>query len=217
MIYMGSSRYATMNLRPGAGPGPAGANAPPPQMMRFRRYSADQTYNYSAGDSVIVSCYTNCEEAELLVTGKSLVKKNLSDSPNLVINWIFPYEPGTIVAKAFRNGNEVGEHQLKTSGDPATFRASFDKEYLAAGGDLAHLKIEIVDTEGIPVTSSTDVITVEVEGSGKLLGVDSGEIVDGDVDLKSNFRNAYYGKLLAFIESGSKKGKINCYYLFSKP
>jgi len=77
------------------------------------------------------------------------------------------------------------------------------------GGDLAHLKIEIVDKEGIPVTTSTDVITVEVEGSGKLLGVDSGEIVDGNVDLKSNFRNAYYGKLLAFIESGSKKGKIN--------
>lgn len=208
MIYMGSSRYETINIRPGTGPGPDGVNAPP-QMMRLRRYSADQNYDYSAGDSVIVSCYTNCEEAELLVNGKSLGKKKLSDSPNLVINWIFPYEPGTIVAKAFKNGNEVGEHQLKTSGDPATFRASFDKEYLAAGGDLAHLKIEIVDKEGIPVTTATDVITVEVEGSGKLLGVDSGEIVDGDVDLKSNFRNAYYGKLLAFIESGSKKGKIN--------
>jgi beta-galactosidase len=98
---------------------------------------------------------------------------------------------------------------LKTTGDPFSFKTSFDKEYLKKGGDLAHLKIEIVDSEGNRVTTTTETITVEVEGKGNLLGIDSGEIVDGDVDLRSNSRKAYYGKLLAFIKSGNDKGSIN--------
>jgi len=65
-----------------------------------------------------------------------------------------------------------------------------------------------VDEDGNVVTTATNIITVDLEGAGELLGVESGEIVDGEVDLQSNSRMAYYGKLLAFVQNVQKKGNI---------
>lgn len=195
MLYMGTSKFVT--IKPDNNPN-----------RRFRRASADQSYNYNAADSVSVSCYTTCEEVELLVNGKSLGRKKLSAEPTRVINWVFLFEAGNIIAKAYNKGIEVSKQELQTVGMPASFRASFDKEYLNSEGDLTHLKIEIIDKKGNLVITANNVITVKITGAGELLGVESGEIADGDVDLQSDTRMSYYGKLLAFIQPLQKKGAI---------
>jgi beta-galactosidase len=197
MIYIGTSKVA--NINPGTNP-----NAP----NRGFRGAINQTYNYNDGDTVRVSCYTSCEEAEFFQNGKSLGKKKMSDAPSRVISWIFPYESGTIIAKGYNKGVEACKYQLQTVGEPAGFKATFDKESLKKDGDLTHLRIEIVDKDGKPVTTAANVITVDVNGAGELLGVESGEISDGDVVLKSHTRTAYFGKLLAFIQPVQKAGNI---------
>jgi beta-galactosidase/beta-glucuronidase len=194
MIYMGTSKVVT-----------ASSNNSPYHGFHFA--SVNQNYNYNAGDTVRVSCYTNCEEVELFLNGKSLGKKKLIDTPTRVINWAFPYEAGNITAKAYNKGVEVGKYQLQTVGEPIGFRANFDKESLKKEGDLAHLKIEIVDKDGNVVTKATNAITVDIKGAGELLGVESGDI-DGEVDLKSHTRMAYNGKLLAFIQPKQETGNI---------
>ena len=125
------------------------------------------------------------------------------------MNWEIPFEAGIIEAKAYNKGVEVIKKQLQTVGEPAGFKVDFDKESLNKEGDMAHLKIEIVDEDGNVVTTATNVITVDLNGAGELMGVESGEIVDGEVDLQSNSRMAYFGKLLAFIQPVQKKGNIS--------
>lgn len=194
MVYMGTSKVVPRN---------SGTNP----NREFRRVSVDQNYNYNVGDSVRISCYTNCEEVELFRNEKSLGKIRLSDTPTKVISWVTLFEPGNIVAKAFNKGVEVGKYQLQTVGEPVGFRASFDKESLKKESDLAHLKIEIVDKDGNVVTKAINVITVDLKGAGELLGVESAKL-DGETDLKSHSRNAFNGKLLAFIQPLQKKGNI---------
>lgn len=174
----------------------------------FRRSPVEQHYNYNKGDTLSISCYTNCEEAELLQNGKSFGKIKLSETSTRVINWVIPFEAGTIEAIAYKKGIEVARHQLQTVGEPAGFQVEFDKTTLKKEGDLAHLKIAVVDGDGNLVTTATNIITVNIEGAGELMGIESGEIADGTVDLQSNSRMAYYGKLLAFIRPLNKKGKI---------
>jgi len=194
MLYMGTSKYVNMK------------NAPDDN-RRSRRIRVEQNYNYNIGDTVLISCYTNCEEAELLVNGKSLGNKKLSDAPNRIIAWDFPFVAGNIVAKAYNKGIEVSKYQLLTVGEPAGFRAYFDKESLKKEGDLTHLQIEVVDKIGNIVSNAINTISVDVTGAGELLGVESGKL-DGEVDLKSHSRKAFNGKLLVFIQPLQKKGNI---------
>jgi hypothetical protein len=156
---------------------------------------------------VLVSCYTNCEEAELLVNGKSLSKKKLSDAPDRVISWYFPFEAGNVTAKAFIKGTEVSKYQLQTVGAPAGFLADIDKESLKNEGELIHVPIEVVDKDGNIVSNAINTISIDVTGAGELSGVESGNL-DGEVDLKSHSRKAFNGKLLAFIQPLQKKGNI---------
>jgi len=194
MLYMGTSKYVNMK------------NAPDDN-RRSRRIRVEQNYNYNIGDTVLISCYTNCEEAELLVNGKSLGNKKLSDAPNRIIAWDFPFVAGNIVAKAYNKGIEVSKYQLLTVGEPAGFRAYFDKESLKKEGDLTHLQIEVVDKIGNIVSNAINTISVDVTGAGELLGVESGKL-DGEVDLKSHSRKEFNGKLLVFIQPLQKKGNI---------
>jgi beta-galactosidase/beta-glucuronidase len=196
MVYMGTSKVVTRNT--------VDSNDP---YKRFRRARVEPNYDYNEGDTVKVSCYTNCEEAELFLNGKSLDRKKLSEAEDRIISWDFPYEEGIIVVKGFNKGVEVGRYQLQTVGEPVGFSANFDKETLKKEGDLAHLKIEIVDKDGNVVTNANNVITVDIKGVGELLGVESGKL-DGEVDIKSHSRDAFNGKLLAFIKPLQKKGNI---------
>jgi len=189
MIYMGTSKVPV-------GPEniPSRGNAGP----------SDQTCNYAIGDSVMVFCYTNCEEVELVQNEKLIGREKLIDNPTRIISWVLPFEAGNLVAKAYKNGVEVGKYELKTVGKSTSFRTTIEDET----SNLIQLKIEIVDENNNVLTNATNVITVEVKGSGDLLGVESGDIPDATVDIQSNSRIAYYGKLLAFIQPLQKKGNI---------
>ena len=189
MIYMGTSKVPV-------GPEniPSRGNAGP----------SDQTYNYAIGDSVMVFCYTNCEEVELVQNEKLIGREKLIDNPIRIISWVLPFEAGNLVAKAYKNGVEVGKYELKTVGKSTSFRTTIEDET----SNLIQLKIEIVDENNNVLTNATNVITIEVKGSGDLLGVESGDIPDATVDIQSNSRIAYYGKLLAFIQPLQKKGNI---------
>ncbi|HEY5469654.1 MAG TPA: sugar-binding domain-containing protein [Bacteroidales bacterium] len=195
MVFIGTSRIVAQNRGNTQNRGPA-------------RFTPEQHYNYKTGDTVRVSAYTTCEEVELFLNGKSLGRQKISAAPTKVINWVFPYEAGTIVAKAYNKENEICNCQLQTVGEPASFRATFDKSSLKKEEDLAHLKIEIVDKAGNPVKNASNVITVKVTGAGQLRGIESGEIVDGDVNLQSDTRLSHMGKLLAFIQPVQKKGDV---------
>jgi len=190
MIYIGTSAIAnTGNNRRG------GRNAAP-------------VWNYNTGDSVRVSCYTNCDEAELFLNGKSMGKKSLTDAKEKVLYWNTVYQPGELVIKGFKDKKETSHYALKTADEAYAIKAVTDKNSFAKNKkQMAHIEVEIVDKNGTVVYNAQNEIDVQVEGPATLLGLESGSSVSHE-DYKSNKRKALRGRLLAYIQGNLKAGVI---------
>jgi hypothetical protein len=173
------------------------------------------TWNYKEGDTVRVSGFTNLSEAELFLNGKSLGRKSLADTKENTITWDVIYQPGELLVKGYKDGASSNTHTLKTAGEAYAIKAVADrKSFNKSQKQLAHIEISIVDKLGIPVFLADNEITVGIEGSAQLLGLESGSSVSHE-DYKSNKRKAFHGKLLAYIQSQKNPG--TCKLRISSP
>jgi hypothetical protein len=169
---------------------------------------AKPSWNWAIGDTVRVSCITNAEEAELFLNGKSLGKKSTKDTSARSLFWIMPFEGGELTAKAFANGKEVAQRKLVTTSDVSTIAATGDKKEFRPGKkDLVHIEMMALDKNKNPVYDATNEVTVSVEGPATLLGLESGDLASHE-DYKANNRKLYNGRLLAYVQSTGKAGKV---------
>jgi beta-galactosidase len=67
--------------------------------------------------------------------------------------------------------------------------------------------ITVVDAEGLTVTDATLPVTVRVEGPGRLIGLDTGDLNYGGV-FKAQVRNAYLGRMLGTVERTDPTGSF---------
>ena len=107
-------------------------------------------------------------------------------SPNgstgkLHLAWDVPFQPGRLVAIATKGGRQVARDELVTAGQPRAIRLTPDKRTLTAGTSLAFLVAEIVDSRGVVVPGADNLLTLSINGPGKLAGVDLVERVLGQV------------------------------------
>lgn len=166
------------------------------------------SWNYKEGDSIRVSCFTNCDDAELFLNGKSLGRKKMSEGKDKVLAWDLIYAPGELVVKGYRGIGEAADYRLKTSGEPVAIKAISDKTTLSRSRkELAHITIDIVGKNGVTVYDANNEISINIEGPAELLGLESGSSTSHE-DYKAGKRKAFNGKLLAYIQSKPKNGVI---------
>ena len=173
----------------------------------YRRSAALSKWNWETKDTLSVYVYTNCDEVELLLNGKSLGKKSVD--MNLYKSlWKIQFQPGTIKAVGYRKNKKAAEHVLKTAGDAFQISAKPLKTKLEANGeDLGLVEISILDKDGNDVFDAENEITVNISGEGKLAGLDNGDTGYPGL-FKTNVRKAFQGKMLATVRSSNKTGKI---------
>jgi beta-galactosidase len=83
-----------------------------------------------------------------------------------------------------------------------------DKPSLPANGrSVAHAVVSVVDARGNLVPSARPPITIEVEGPGRLLGVDNGDQND-PTPLSSRTRKANGGQVLVLLQSAHAPGNL---------
>ena len=180
--------------------------AGPAENRRFNNLAP--AWNWTPGDKIQVSCYTNTDEAELFLNGKSLGRKTLAQATARVIKWEVDYQPGELVVKAYREGKEVGTHLLKTAAAPYALKAILDRKSLdGSRKELAHVEVQVVDQAGNLVYAADNEITVKVEGPAALIGLESGSLVSHE-DYKADKRKALRGKLLGYLQAQPKPGKV---------
>lgn len=166
-------------------------------------------WNYNEGQMVSVNAFTNCQEVELLLNGKSLGIKSLADFQNRTISWDVPFEPGELKATGRNNGIEVTSCSLKTYSKPAAFRAMCDAMVLKANRtDISRIYVTIIDQEGNPVYNAENEIICEVTGPVRLLGMEDANPGNTE-NYKDNKQKAFHGKLLIYIQSLNTPGKAN--------
>ena len=118
-----------------------------------------------------------------------------------------PYEPGTIKVVGRKNGKIITE-EIHTTSAPAAIRLSVDKTSINVGGqDIADVKVEVIDKDGMVVPDADNTLQFKVEGEGILAGTDNGDPQDKTL-MSSNKRNAFNGLALAVIRSAEKSGDI---------
>jgi hypothetical protein len=164
-------------------------------------------WNHAAGDSVNIVCYTNTTETELFLNGRSLGRKKNSDAFNKVITWKTVYEPGELSAKGYGEGKIVAEYTVKTAAQTSRLITVTDRTSLTASShNVAHIAVHATDAAGIIVPDADNEVTITIEGPGKLIGLESGDLASHE-DYKANKRKVYRGKVLAYIQ-GVKPGLV---------
>lgn len=182
-----------------------------------------ENWNREAGEHVSLYTYTNGDEVELFLNGKSLgVKKNSNDPKfRARIKWDnIAYAPGALLAVARKNGKVVARHQIETTGEVVALKLVPDMEtWHADGKDLMHVRIYAVDKKGRRVLNVKDAkafdkLTFTVKGDANIVAVDNGNIASDELHIgktqleKSIQRNLFQGSALVILRAGDKPGKI---------
>ena len=182
-----------------------------------------ENWNREAGEKVSLYTYTNGDEVELFLNGKSLGVKKNSNDPKLRarIKWDnIAYAPGTLVAVAKKNGKVVARHQIETTGEAVALKLVPDVEnWHADGKDLMHVRIYAVDKKGRRVLNMKDAkafdkLTFQVKGDANIVAVDNGNIASDELHIgktqleKTIQRNLFQGSALVILRAGNTPGKI---------
>jgi beta-galactosidase len=164
-------------------------------------------WNWTPGKIIDVWAYTNCDEVEIFLNGRSLGVKQTSDD-DLHMAWKVPFEAGTLLGVGRKAGNEVLRQEIKTASDPARIILSPDRSTINSdGSDLSFVKVTIADKNNVPVPYADNLINFKIEGNATVAGVDNGNQVSME-SFKSDNRKAFHGMCLIVLKSGSKTGEV---------
>lgn len=177
-----------------------------------------ENWNRSQGDTLSLYTYTNVDEVELLLNGRSLgVRKNDAD-PKLHnrIRWdAVPYERGSLVAVARKNGRIVARHELTTTGEAVALKLKPETaDWHADGKDLMLVRVTAVDRKERRVLSAHDLLQIEVQGEADIVAVGNGDMTSaelpvGDKQLAAHAsRSLYEGAACIYLRSRRRAGKV---------
>ncbi len=183
-------------------------------------------WNWSAGQTIPVMAYTNAEDVELFLNGKSLGRKkrgaepvtipvgpNVSESRTFStkyrLQWQVPFERGTLRAIAYKGGKQVAVKEVRTAGAPTQIRLSPDRTAIAADGDdLSFITVRIEDKDGNVVPGADNLVRFQVEGAGRIAAVDNGNPATVE-PFQADCRKAFSGMALLIVRSErGKAGRI---------
>ena len=171
-----------------------------------------ENWNRTAGTTLSLYTYTNADEVELFVNGKSLgVKKNDVNDPKVrdKIKWDnVAYESGSIEAVAKKNGKIVARHRIETTGKAVVLKVVPDVErWKADGMDLQHINVYAVDSKGRQVPDADNLLTFSVDGDARIVGVINGDLTSNEMTV-GNTHRLFNGTATVILRAGQHPSKI---------
>jgi beta-galactosidase len=152
-------------------------------------------------DQARLQVYTNCDEVELFLNGKSLGVKprNADDTP---ITYGTAFEPGTLRAVAKKGGKEAATYELRSAGKPAKLTAAADRPALAARSfdDVAVVTVTAQDDKGVMNPNADAAVTFRLQGPAELVAVDNGDRASHE-SYRGNTRQLFGGRAVAIVRA----------------
>jgi beta-galactosidase len=170
------------------------------------------------GKDIPVMAYTNCDEVELFVNGKSLGRKQRFGEPVTLpvgpnsskdlkfatkyrLMWNVPYEPGSLKLVGYKDGKIAATDEMKTAGAPAKIELIPDRQAIQADGqDLSFVTVRIVDANGVFCPIADNLVQFQVTGAGRIAAVDNGNPATTELFQADN-RKAFNGLALLIVRS----------------
>ena len=167
-------------------------------------------WNHKADEELSLITFTNGDEVELVMNGKSLGKKQNTDGRDRNrIRWNkVKYAPGYLEAIAYKNGKVIARHRIETTGKVKKLVVEPDNSnWKADGMDLQHLRVYAVDSKGRRVPDVNSHLRFRVEGDASIVAVDNGNIVSHELHAVPE-RDLYHGSALVILRAGQTPGDI---------
>jgi beta-galactosidase len=170
------------------------------------------------GQDIPVMCYSNGDEVELFLNGKSLGRKRrfsepveLPVGPNVSadrkfaskyrLQWQVPFAAGKLEAVAYHDGKEMARDVVRTSGAPARVSLAPDRTVIQADGeDLCFVTVGVEDRDGVVCPAADHLIRFQVTGAGSIEAVDNGNSATVE-PFQADYRKAFHGLALLIIRS----------------
>ncbi len=170
-----------------------------------------ELWNRPEGSKANLVIYTNCDEVELKLNGKSLGRKqNPTDAKNRnKISWNgIAYQKGTLEAIAYKKGKPVARHSLETTGKPVKIIAEPDNSnWKADGMDLQHVRLTAVDAKGRRCLTYQDELSFEVDGDARIVAVTNGDINSDELNA-TNRRKLWQGQAMVILRAGQQPSAV---------
>lgn len=169
-------------------------------------------WNRTPGTKLSLTTYTNADEVELLVNGKSYgIRKNDKTNPKMrnQIRWEnIVYQDGNCEAIARTDGKVVARHKIITVGKAVALKAVIDNsEWKADGMDLQHIRIMAVDSKGRRVPNAVAEVKVSVAGDAQLVAMSNGNINSDELNVTDQ-QALFNGSCLAILRSGVASSSV---------
>jgi beta-galactosidase len=140
------------------------------------------------GQNIDVRCFSNADEVELFLNGASLGRKTMPRNSHL--QWIVPYAPGTLMARGYKDGKLQAEEKIETTGAPAAIKLTPDRTTINPDGeDLSIITVAVTDAQGRIVPIADNLVSFEISGGGKIIGVGNGDPSSHEADVYLSYGN----------------------------
>ena len=169
------------------------------------------------GEEVDIWAYSNCEEVELSVNGRSLGRQPMPRNGHL--KWRAVYQPGKIVATGYKNGRRLLTQTIETTKPAAKTTLLAERSTIAADGrDVAIVTVEVRDSKNRIVPDACPMLTFRLTGDGSLLAFGNGDpsYLGADHPDKKDCKEfqfpAFNGLAQVIVQSGHAAGslKLQC-------
>lgn len=126
------------------------------------------------GEDVSVWAYSNADEVELFVNGKSVGRKVMPKNGHL--EWQTVYRPGKLKAVGYKNGRKILTKVVETTGKAEKLQLECDRNAIASDNrDVAVVTVRLVDRKGRFVPDANVGLSISVDGPARILGVGNGD------------------------------------------
>lgn len=160
------------------------------------------------GEIIRVSVYTNCDEVELVLNGKSIGRKKVEKYGHA--EWNVSYVPGKITAIAYNNGVKQAEDVRETSGKSVALKLICENEVNKANGvDIALFTCICVDENGREVPTASPYVSFSANKYGKVVGTGS-DIAD-HTPVYLTERKMRAGRISVAVRVGTEPGDLKLY------
>jgi beta-galactosidase len=154
-----------------------------------------------------VEVYSDCEEVELFLNGKSLGRqaRPKDDSPR---SWKVEFASGIVKAVGRNQSKVAATYELRTAGPASQIQLTSDKNSIVNDwNDVAFINAAVLDAQGVVVPNAENLIDFKVEGAGLVAAVDSANS-NSHEPYQATQRQAFQGTCLALIKANAGRGKI---------
>ncbi|MFV9551388.1 glycoside hydrolase family 2 TIM barrel-domain containing protein [Algibacter sp. PT7-4] len=165
------------------------------------------------GTIIPVWVYSNADEVELFLNGKSFGK----DKPGTIWNemqceWMVPYQEGTIEAIAYIGGKEVKRTSFTTSKQPSKLNNTL-KKLNSEDGFVANyiLTSESLDKNDNFYPYGENKVYYNIQGDLEKISIENGNPIDPTSRTKTNYRSLFFGKSRLFLKEKEKAAKATIF------